>query len=93
MEALGSEIQGEASKDRPERVVVQRELHLPIDLLYELQSHYFPGHWDDRYDPLNPDSWPYFRLIAADEFEAALVTAIKPDHVHSEILIAGSTAT
>lgn len=92
MEAVGNKIQAKEVKDKPEQVVVVRELRLPLDLLYELQSHYFSGHCDDRYDPLDPDSWPHFRLMAGDEFEAALVAAIRPDHVHSEVLIADDTA-
>lgn len=62
--------------------LVERQLRLPIDLLCELQSHYFPGHWDNGYDPSDPDSWPHFRVMATDEFEAALIASIQPGHLH-----------
>jgi len=73
-----------------ERIVARRELVLPYEVLQDLQEHYFPGHQDANYAAARPEDWPFYRIMAADEFEASIIDAIRPHHVILELGRPGS---
>lgn len=62
-------------------------LEIAEDDLLEMREFYFPGHRDEYLKADDPEGWPYYRIRAATELEAASIRAIAPQRVHLDIFL------